>query len=539
MAKLSVIVLALLFVVVSRVSSEEPYFVYPEIYNDPERDAFLFDKFPDGFKWCAATSSYQIEGGWNADGKGVNIWDTFSHEPGNVQNDDNGDVACDSYNKWKEDVKLLEDMKVMNYRFSISWARILPDGTRGSENEAGVDYYNNLINDLVAAGIEPYVTLYHWDLPQALVDSYDGWMGEEIVDDFGDYARFCYEKFGDRVKYWITLNEPYIIAQLGYEYGSHAPGVSGNGDKTYIVSHNLIKSHAKAWHIYNDEFRSTQNGLIGITLNSDWFEPENRDEQADLDASERMMQFMLGWYAHPIFLGDYPEVMKNRIANLSAHQGLNESRLPEFTAEEIEYIKDTSDFFGLNHYTSLLVNDNVDHEPDPPSWDKDHGVNRFPGENWPRAESEWLYSVPWGIRRLLVWIKEEYGDPSVYVTENGFSTADIDDLNDQGRIDYYRSYINEVLKATIVDNVNVQAYTAWSLMDNFEWAEGYTERFGIHYVDFNDDERPRSQKESAKEYARIVANNGFEKGVSAASTQRFGLAVFICCVLFHLRRFVN
>ncbi|XP_070575581.1 lactase-like protein [Ptychodera flava] len=455
------------------------------------------------------------------------------------QNNDNGDVACDSYNKWKEDVELLEDMKVKNYRFSISWARILPDGKMDNVNEAGVSYYNNLINDLVAAGIEPYVTLYHWDLPQALVDSYGGWLGEEIVDDFGDYARLCYDRFGDRVKYWITLNEPYIVAQLGYEYGVHAPGVSSNGSKTYIVSHNLIKSHAKAWHIYNDDFRSTQNGLIGITFNSDWFEPENRNKQADLDASERMMQFMLGWYAHPIFLGDYPEVMKTRIAELSEQQGLPESRLPEFTTAEKENIKDTSDFFGLNHYTSRLVNTETNDTLNPPGWDKDHGVNRFTGENWPRAESEWLYSVPWGIRRLLVWIKEEYGNPPVYVTENGFSTADIDDLNDQGRIDYYKSYINEVLKATIVDKVDVQAYTAWSLMDNFEWAEGYTERFGIHYVDFNDDERPRSQKESAKEYARIVANNGFERDVSDDSTQHFGSSVFISGVLlYHLCKFL-
>ncbi|XP_070575582.1 cytosolic beta-glucosidase-like [Ptychodera flava] len=510
---------------VSAQDSEDPVFVYPDIYNDPERDAFYYASFPDGFAWSSATSSYQIEGGWDADGKGENIWDAFSHEAGNVDDGDTGDVACDSYNKWQKDIELMTNLNLKNYRFSISWARVLPNGTADHVNEAGVEYYNTLINDLIAAGIEPYVTLYHWDLPQALVDSYGGWLGDEIVDDFGDYARLCYDRFGDRVKYWITLNEPWVVAQNGYEYGEHAPGNTGAGVEAYVVSHNLIRSHARAWHVYDDDFRAEQNGVVGITFNSDWFEPENRSDPIHLEASERMMQFMLGWYAHPIFLGDYPDVMKSRIADLSEQQNLPDSRLPLFTNDEVEYVKETSDFFGLNHYTSRLVNNDTNDELNPPSWDKDCGVNRFTGENWPRAESNWLYVVPWGIRRLLAWIKNEYNDPPIYVTENGFSTADIDELDDVDRVNYYRSYINEVLKAIDIDEADVRAYTAWSLMDNFEWARGYRERFGMHYVDFTDDERPRTQKASAQEYMKIVAANGFLE-ISSACSLRIGVSVF-------------
>ncbi|XP_077982368.1 cytosolic beta-glucosidase-like [Glandiceps talaboti] len=516
-------------------AADDPVYVYPGIFDDPERDAFLYGIFPQDFIWSTATSSYQIEGGWDADGKGVNIWDTFSHEEGNVDNGDTGDVACDSYNKWQEDVKIMEDLKLKYYRFSISWARILPNGTTDYINEAGIQYYNALIDDLLAAGITPFITLYHWDLPQALNDSYGGWLGEEIVDDFGNYSRLCYERFGDRVKFWITLNEPWVIAINGYEGGDMAPGIQGEGQAVYIVAHNLIKSHARAWHIYDDEFRDEQNGVIGISFNSDFYEPNDRDVNSDLESAERMQQFFLGWFAHPIYIGDYPDIMKTRIEDLSEQQGFNESRLPEFTSEEIDYIKGTSDFFGLNHYTSRMCEDNTDDDVPllPPSWNKDHGVHTFAEDHWPRAESSWLYVVPWGLRRLLAWIKEEYGNPPIYITENGFSTADILQLNDTERVDYYRSYINEVLKAIQLDEVDVKAYTAWSLMDNFEWARGYTERFGIHYVDFDDDERPRTQKESAKLYAQIIEDNGFPSEVSGTSSMQRLLWLFVIpCVVF-------
>ncbi|XP_077986137.1 cytosolic beta-glucosidase-like [Glandiceps talaboti] len=506
------------------VVAEDPEYVYPGIFDDPERDAFLYGTFPQDFIWSTATAAYQIEGGWDADGKGVHIWDTYAHEPGNIDNGDTGDVACDSYNKWQEDIKIMNDMKMKYYRFSISWARILPNGTTDYVNEAGIEYYNTLIDDLLAAGVTPFVTLYHWDLPQALHDSYGGWSGDEIVDDFGNYARLCFERFGDRVKFWITLNEPWVVAINGYEEGYMAPGIQGEGQAVYVVAHNLIKSHARAWHIYEDDFRAEQNGLIGITFNSDFHEPKDQDIDSDLEAAERMHQFFLGWFANPIFIGDYPEIMKTRIADISEQQGFNESRLPEFTSVEIDYIKGTSDFFGLNHYTSRICENNTDEVSLlPPSWNKDHGVHTFTESHWPRAHSSWLYVVPWGLRRLLALIKFEYGNPPIYITENGFSTDYVGELNDVDRMNFYRSYINEVLKAIELDGVDVKSYTAWSLMDNFEWARGYTERFGLHYVDFEDDERPRTQRESAKMYAQIIEDNGFptDDTSGASSPQQF------------------
>ena len=228
-------------------------------------------------------------------------------------------------------------MGLKYYRFSISWARLLPDGTPSSENPAGLAYYNNLINELIANDISPMVTLYHWDLPQALQDQFGGWEGEEIIEHFNNYASYCYEKFGDRVKFWITFNEPWVIA-VPYEDAGMAPGILGPGTKVYTVGHNIIKSHAKAWHTYNDQFRSSQNGLCGITLNSDYFAPGDPDNEKDVEAAMTSQQFMLGWFGCPIFkTGHYPEQMRTMVDSKSAGQGYSESRLPTFTEEEAAY----------------------------------------------------------------------------------------------------------------------------------------------------------------------------------------------------------
>ncbi|XP_069695510.1 myrosinase 1-like [Periplaneta americana] len=469
------------------------------VVHDAQSKAYTF---PEGFLLGVATASYQVEGAWNEDGKGVNIWDTQTHNKSYLIADHStGDVACDSYHKYKEDVQLMKEMGVDFYRFSFSWSRILPNGHVNVINQAGIDFYNNLINELLANGIQPLATIYHWDLPQPLQDL-GGWPNPIIADYYEDYARVLFTNFGDRIKYWITFNEPSVFTN-GYEDASgHAPSIGAAGFGRYLASHTLIKSHARAYHLYDDEFRATQQGKVGITLNIGWCEPlENSTEYEE--ACERQQQFEMGLYANPIFTdeGDYPAVVKERVAAISKAQGFTSSRLPTFTQEEIEYIRGTHDFFGLNHYSTYLGSP-FDDSGNPPAFYKDMGTSTTQDPSWPGSASSWLAVVPWGFRKQIASIAQRYNNPPLIVTENGFS--DHGELNDNGRIDYLTSYLTEMLKAINEDGCNVFGYTAWSFMDNFEWNSGYTERFGMYYVDFDDPERPRTIKDSANVYAEII-----------------------------------
>jgi len=475
-----------------------------------KRDEFYYGTFPEGFAWSTATASYQIEGAWNEDGKGASIWDTFSHEAGNVAEGHTGDVACDSYHKWQEDIQLMQKLGTKYYRFSISWPRLMPDGTKATINQAGLDYYNKVIDGLLAAGITPMVTLYHWDLPQALQDR-GGWPNPELVDLYLDYARLCFQTFGDRIKYWITFNEPIVFVFLGYGNGLHAPGIKRPLDDAMRAGHTVIRAHARAYHMYDKEFRPSQNGKVGFTLNSDWCEPKDPSNPADVEAAERAMLCKLGWFADPVYgSGDYPDVFKQQIKKASEERGLPYV-LPQFTPEDIALNKGSYDFYGMNHYTSRLVS---------PAERQEHarmqignevfGIYEEPDPSWSRGASSWLYVVPYGIRRNLGWIRDRYGNPPVYITENGISDRG-SDLDDKSRQDYYTRYINEVLKAIVFDGSNIKGYNAWSLMDNFEWAEGYTECFGLHQVDFNNPSRPRTPRKSASVYTQIIKNNGFKK----------------------------
>ncbi|CAI5656811.1 unnamed protein product [Oreochromis niloticus] len=473
----------------------------------PDDDKMLYGHFREDFMWSTASSAYQIEGGWRADGKGLSIWDKFTHSPTKILNDDNGDIACDSYNKIEEDVAILKQLKVSYYRFSLSWPRVLPDGTINNINEAGINYYQRLLDALHAANIQPQVTLYHWDLPQAIED-YGGFLNDSFVKLFRDYADLMFDRLGDKVKIWITFNEPIIITNHGYGFGSFAPGISSGPDTLpYIAGHNLLKAHAEAWHLYNDKYRAKQNGIISITVNSDWSEPRNPYRQEDYDAARRVVEFYLGWFSHPIFNGDYSEIVKTRIRERSLAAGLPQSRLPEFTPEEIKRIKGTHDFFGLNHYTSVLAFP-VDHG-DAPSIEADKGVVVVSDRTWLDAGSVWLKVAPFGIRRLLNFIKNEYGNPPIIITENGVSERGPVDLNDVHRIYFYEKYINEVLKAYLLDGVDVRGYTAWSLLDNLEWAAGYIERFGLFYVNRSDPNLPRVPKNSVNFYTKMIKCNGF------------------------------
>ncbi|XP_077302569.1 myrosinase 1-like [Arctopsyche grandis] len=464
-------------------------------------------RFPDTLSFGVATASYQIEGGWNASDKGENIWDRFSHQPNTIKDGSNGDVACDSYNQHKRDVEMLKELGVDFYRFSISWSRILPDGFSNKISQDGIAYYDSLINDLIAANITPFVTIYHWDLPQRLQDL-GGWTNPLIADYYTDFAEVAFEAFGDRVKNWLTFNEPWVVCLQGYGQHAKAPGVGMNGIGEYICGHNLLKSHAKAYHLYDDVYRPIQMGRIGWTLSSNWLEPATQSA-ADAEAADRAMQFNLGWFSHAVFSreGDYPQVMRDRIANKSLAQGYPRSRLPEFTPEEIAYIKGTFDFFGVNHYSTNLIK-MLETTSIAPDFFLDMGVLVFQNPTWPGSASSWLKVVPWGFRKLLNWIKESYNNPEILVFENGFS--DRDNMDDVDRISYYHGYLNSLLDA-IEDGCNVTAYTAWSLMDNFEWDEGYTERFGLYYVDFNDPRRPRKPKASALYYKSTLETRSIER----------------------------
>ncbi|XP_025092494.1 LOW QUALITY PROTEIN: lactase-phlorizin hydrolase-like [Pomacea canaliculata] len=472
-----------------------------------DRDTFLYDHFPRNFSWGVATAAYQVEGAWNEDGKGPSIWDTFVHHGNHIANKDTGDVACDSYHHIADDVRILKELGVQHYRFSIAWSRILPDGTPESLNDLGVKYYNDLIDALIANNIQPMVTLYHWDLPQALQDR-GGWRNETIIDHFNNYARVCFEQFGDRVKLWITFNEAFVVSWLGHGNGAFAPGIHDPAVGVYTVAHNIIRSHAKAFHTYDTHFRHVYNGKVGITLDIEWKEPMTTSEEDEL-AAERAMMFKLGWFGNPIYGdGDYPEVMKRVVAEKSQRQGLTTSRLPAFTAEEKRLNRGAYDFLGINHYTTNLISNNPSPNSDA-SYENDQDIDYHTDHCWQDVGNGWLRVNPWGIRNVLRWVRDRWQNPPVYITENG--RPDVEGPNDIDRIYYHRNYTNELLKAIKLDGCDVRGYTAWSLMDNFEWTSGYTQRFGLYAVDFNSPNRTRSPRQSATFYRELITENGFVK----------------------------
>ncbi len=456
--------------------------------------------FPKDFIWGSATSSYQIEGAWNSDGKGPSIWDSFCTIPGKVAKNENGEIACDHYNKFEEDVKLMKDMGLKAYRFSISWPRIQAKG-KGDVNAKGIVFYNKLINCLLENGIEPWVTLYHWDLPLALQFEEDGWLGDSISDHFASYARICFENFGDRVKNWITINESWVIAMLGYGQGVFAPGRVSNSEP-YLAGHNLLLAHGKAVDIYRNEFQSVQKGRIGITNNCDWREPLT-DSELDKSAAERALEFFLAWFADPIYKGDYPKSMRSRLGE----------RLPKFSAKEKTMLQGSSDFFGLNHYTTMYAShDNGENKKGNVygngGLSEDQDVTLSLSKEWELTSMNWAI-VPWGCEKLLLWIKDRYDNPEIIITENGCAFDDkIEDgyIEDDSRLNFYKDYLTSC-ESAIEKGVNLKGYFAWSLMDNFEWASGYSKRFGLWFVDFKT--LKRTPKKSAKWYKKTIEDNGF------------------------------
>ncbi|XP_018571866.1 myrosinase 1-like isoform X2 [Anoplophora glabripennis] len=464
---------------------------------------------PSGFTFGVATASYQVEGGWNASGKGESIWDRFTHtHPELVTDHNTGDVACDSYHLWREDIKMLKEMGVDYYRFSLSWPRILPDGFTNKINEDGVKYYNNIINELLKNNIQPMVTLYHWDLPQKLQDL-GGWANPDLAQYFEDYAKIAFKLFGDRVKRWITINEPASICEDTYGNGKGAPHVFSPGIGDYLCGRTLLLAHARAYHMYDELYRKSHGGKIGITIDSIWAEP-NSNNTEDIEAAEREMEMELGWWANPIFSdeGDYPSIMKERIARNSKLENFTESRLPPFTNEEIKFIRQSADFFGLNHYHTWSISNHEYPVNDSPSYQKDKGTKGVQNPNWKPSP----LIVPWGFRKLLNWIKKKYNNPLVYITENGIGD-NTGILQDKERILFLKVFLEALFQAVNKDGCNVKSYTVWSLMDNMEWDSGYTIKFGLYHVDFNSANRTRTPKASALFYKSIIKNKHLDDDV--------------------------
>ncbi|KAL8224446.1 hypothetical protein R6Q57_019921 [Mikania cordata] len=463
-------------------------------------DGITRKSFPDGFVFGTASSAYQYEGAVKEDGRGLAIWDKFAHSFGKVTDFSNSDVAVDQYHLYEDDIKLMKDMGMDAYRFSISWPRIFPNGS-GHINQAGVDHYNALINSLLAHGIEPYVTLYHWDLPQSLQDRYSGWLDTQIINDFATYAETCFQKFGNRVKNWMTFNEPHTLTVQGYDVGLQAPGrcsillrlfcrAGNSATEPYIVGHNVLLSHAAAFDIYKRKYKAMQNGRVGIAFDVMWY-VSGSNKSEDIDATQRAQDFQLGWFLDPVMFGDYPSSMRTHVGD----------RLPRFSKLQSALVKGSVDFVGINHYTTwyawhnstsiidVLLNDSV----------ADSGSITL---RILQANSIWLYIVPTGFRSLLNYVKNKYGNPLVIITENGMDDPNSpfislqNALKDEKRVKYHNDYLTNLLAAIKEDGCNVKGYFAWSLLDNWEWAAGYSSRFGLYFVDYND-KLKRYAKDSA------------------------------------------
>ncbi|MDK2980426.1 MAG: beta-glucosidase [Chloroflexota bacterium] len=438
--------------------------------------------FPDAFTWGAATAAFQIEGAWQADGKGESIWDRFCHTPGHVEGGDTGDVACDHYHLWRKDVALMKELGLNAYRFSIAWPRILPQG-RGKVNAAGLDFYDRLVDELLGAGIRPFVTLYHWDLPQTLQEA-GGWPERSTVDAFCDYSELVSRRLGDRVRDWMTINEPYVIAVLGYYLGWHAPGHQDQ-DEALAAAHHLLLAHGRTVPILRANVRDAR---VGIALN---IHPQTPASESEADQQEARLQDGMTnrWFLDPLAGRGYP-------ADMIDYYGTD---LDFVRANDLQAVAAPLDFVGINYYSR-----NIARAQDVAEMDN-LPVSVQPG---PQTDMGWEV-YPQGLTELLVRFHNEYAFPLYYVTENGAAYVDKVDpdgeVHDPQRLAYIRAHLLALLDA-LNAGVPLGGYFCWSLLDNFEWAYGYGKRFGLVYVDFASQQR--IPKESACWYRQvIVANN--------------------------------
>ncbi|MGO4549650.1 GH1 family beta-glucosidase [Lysobacter sp. 2RAF19] len=440
-------------------------------------------RFPEGFLWGAATAAHQIEGSPLADGAGPSIWTRFAHTPGMTVNGDTGDVACDHYNRMKDDVALMASLGLKAYRFSVSWSRILPDGT-GRVNQKGVDFYSRLVDELLSKGIEPLLTLYHWDLPAAL-DDRGGWLNRDIADWFAEYGSVLYRALDGRVKKWVTLNEPWVVTDGGYLHGALAPGHRSKYE-TPIATHNLMRAHGAAVKAY----REIGKHEIGLVVN---IEPKypNTQSPEDLAATKRAHAYMNEQYLDAALLGKYPPELKNEIFG---------DAWPEWADEDYALIKQKLDFIGINYYTRSVTQATD-------SYPLKAGAVRQPLGTY--TETGWEV-FPQGLTDLLVWAKDRYGNLPTYITENGAAffdppVAEEGRVRDPLRMGYLKKHLTAIRDA-IDQGCDIRGYMVWSLLDNLEWSLGFSKRFGIVHVNYGTQER--TPKDSARWYSQAIATHG-------------------------------
>ncbi|KAI3848047.1 hypothetical protein MKX03_026832 [Papaver bracteatum] len=492
-----------------------------EFSSGQNENGFSRNDFPPNFIFGAGSSAYQVEGAVNEDGRTPSIWDTYSHS-GKLPNNSNADIAADQYHRYKEDVKLMKDTGLDAYRFSISWPRLIPNG-RGPVNPKGVEYYNNLINELISHGIQAHVTLFHYDLPQAIEDEYGGWLSRKIVKDFTSYANVCFKEFGDRVSTWTTMNEANVLAFASYGMGSLPPqrcsspfGVrnctSGNSTtEPYIVTHNCLLAHASAARLYKNKYQAKQHGLIGFNLFGFGFSPVTNSIE-DIAATRRANDFYLGWFARPFVFGDYPESMKRNVG----------SRLPSFTSYEAKLVKGSCDFFGVNHYASLQVKDKPEslliQQRDLTLDMAVQYISNWSGEGVLPDE---FPITPSGLQEVLEYFKEFYGNPLMFIHENGqrlLNAPREKSMNDTSRVNYLKGYIGGLLDA-LRNGSNTRGYFTWSFLDSFELLDGYTSNFGLYYVDMiNDPYLKRYPKLSAQWYSDFLKGGNERTGTISPTT---------------------
>ena len=447
--------------------------------------------FPKGFFWGTATASYQIEGAWKEDGKGESIWDRFSHTPGKIKNGDTGDVACDSYHRWRDDIALMRAMNLNSYRFSIAWPRIQPSGS-GTANVKGIDYYNRLVDALLEARIRPFVTLYHWDLPQALEDK-GGWPNRDLALRFADYVQIVAQALGDRVSDWILFNEPMAFSDLGYMEGINAPGRKS------------LLDFLRATHVVNlaqaEGFRALKTvrptARVGTAVSVSPCEPAS-DSESDKLSAERAHAITNLWFLEPALRGRYPEAL---------------TFLPEtamrIKAGDMEKIRVPLDFIGLNLYYRTIASSPGALERAVHAQDWLFPVRMDGGHEGPMTDIGWEI-WPKALYDIVMRITRDYDRPVIEITESGCAYNDGPGadgvIRDTRRISYYQDHLRALARA-ISEGADVRGYHAWSLMDNFEWAEGYSQRFGLAYVDYRTENR--TLKDSGRWYAKVAAANGF------------------------------
>ncbi|XP_013693895.1 myrosinase-like [Brassica napus] len=474
--------------------------------------------FPKDFIFGVASSAYQIEGGR---GRGLNVWDGFTHRYPEKGGPDlgNGDTTCESYTKWQKDIDIMDEMNATGYRFSFAWSRIIPEGkvSRGV-NKGGLNYYHKLIDGLIAKNITPFVTLYHWDIPQTLQDEYQGFLNRQVIDDFRDYADLCFKEFGGKVKNWLTLNQLYTVPTRGYSTGADAPGrcspkvdercYGGNSStEPYIVAHNQLLAHAAVVNLYRTKYRF-QRGIIGPVMITRWFLPFNETDRASIDATERMKEFFFGWYMEPLTRGRYPDIMRRMVG----------SRLPNFTEAEARLVAGSYDFLGLNYYVGQYVQP----APNPlPVTSERYTAMMDPGTRLTSVNARGekigplfedfqgsrIYYYPKGIYYVMDHFRTRYRNPLIYITENGFTTPASENrpeaVADSKRIDYLCSHLCFLRKVIREKRVNIKGYFAWSLGDNYEFAKGFAVRFGLTYVNWTD-VSDRNLKDSGRWYQRFI-----------------------------------